>query len=222
VTDRAKASSSMTARSPRARIRRLSLATLCLVAGALSLGSGLASAGTGVSHPFLFSFDGSGTPKGWFQGESLAIDESGGKVYVLDFYNGLASEQGNVVDVFDTSDGHYLSRLDGSNTPQGSFIFHSGSQQLAVDNSGGPTNGNLYVTACTPEGSSNPECLKQYIDVFDSAGNYLSQIDGSAAPAGPFPKGGVFGLSVSLLQGAERRVDLATVIDECLAPAIWR
>lgn len=30
------------------------------------------------------------------------------------------------------------------------------------------------------------------------------------------------GLSVSLLQGAERRVDIATVLDECLAPEVWR
>jgi hypothetical protein len=30
------------------------------------------------------------------------------------------------------------------------------------------------------------------------------------------------GLGVSLLRTAERRVDLATVLDECLAPAVWR
>jgi hypothetical protein len=30
------------------------------------------------------------------------------------------------------------------------------------------------------------------------------------------------GLSVSLLQSPERRVDVATVLDECLAPEVWR
>lgn len=30
------------------------------------------------------------------------------------------------------------------------------------------------------------------------------------------------GLSVSLLQSPERRVDVATVLDECLAPQVWR
>jgi hypothetical protein len=30
------------------------------------------------------------------------------------------------------------------------------------------------------------------------------------------------GLSVSLLQAAERRVDIATILDECLAPEVWR
>jgi hypothetical protein len=29
------------------------------------------------------------------------------------------------------------------------------------------------------------------------------------------------GLSVSLLQAPERRVDVAAVLDECLAPQVW-
>ena len=33
--------------------------------------------------------------------------------------------------------------------------------------------------------------------------------------------GALLGLSVSLLQSPERRVDVATVLDECLAPEVW-
>ncbi len=80
------------------------------------------------------------TPAGSF-GESLslrvAVDESSGDVYVLDASHG-------VIDRFDAS-GKYLSIIEGSATTAGTFNFGSGLDRIAVDNSGGSRQGDLYV-----------------------------------------------------------------------------
>ena len=91
----------------------------------------------------------------------LAIDSSG-DVYVAD-------QGAGVVDKF-TSAGGYVSQLDGSSTPQGSFFAGA----LAVDSSG-----DLYVA----------DQNTGVVDKFTSAGGYVSQIDGSSTPQGSFYAG---------------------------------
>jgi hypothetical protein len=119
---------------------------LAALASLLLLAAPSAASAAEVTHPFLFSFDGSETPAGSFgKADGIAVDAATGDVYVADLAN-------NVIDKFD-SEGHYLSQIDGSETPAGSLSLSSlvGTQAnpaaLAVDNSSGPDAGDLYVTA---------------------------------------------------------------------------
>jgi hypothetical protein len=108
-----------------------------------------ASAGTITSHQFVSSFDGSGTPAGSFGSfetghYTIAVDSSRGRVYVLDRQHG-------VVDVFDEA-GNYLAQIDGSTTTDGEFGFEnpgfsSQGASIAVDQSGGTTQGRVYVAS---------------------------------------------------------------------------
>ena len=64
----------------------------------------------------------------------------------------------------------------GDQTPQGGFFFRTGQgeQQVAVDNSGTLTDGNIYVTQGHEEAG-------HLVDVFSSSGEYLGQIKGAGA-----------------------------------------
>ncbi len=109
---------------------------------------------------------------GQFSGSSaLGVDQSTGDVYVLDGEN-------NRVEKFDP-EGHLITsfgdstppngELKGLDTPAGSFSFSFNA--VAVDNSGGPNAGDLYVS----------DRGHEVIDVFSSSGNYLRQITGIEA-----------------------------------------
>ncbi|HWX87977.1 MAG TPA: hypothetical protein VNX67_07375 [Solirubrobacteraceae bacterium] len=152
----------------------LSVAAVSALALVLAVWSSSAMAGTATTRPFVSSLNGSETPQGSL-GEfitDVAIDESSGHVYVANENFG----SNRVVDVFGSS-GKYLFQLDGSNTPQGSLGNAYG---VAVDNSAGPAHGDVYV-------SGGPEVIY----VFDPAGKYLYQFDGSDNPdrgfSGIFP-----------------------------------
>lgn len=123
-----------------------------------------ALAGTATTRPLVSSFDGGETPQGGFGSliRGIGVDAANGHVYVSDTSDG-------VVDVFESS-GKYLFQLDGSSTPRGSLSPYG----VAVDNSGGPAHGNVYVA----------DNFNSLVDVFNSAGEYLYQIDGSDNPQG--------------------------------------
>lgn len=89
----------------------------------------------------------------------IAIDAATDALYIVDKGN-------NRVQKFD-AEGKYLGQLDGSKTPAGSF---SGPYSVAVDNSKGPAKGDVYVT----------DNGHDVVDVFDSAGKYLSQLADAA------------------------------------------
>jgi sugar lactone lactonase YvrE len=127
-----------------------------------------ASAPAGFTHPVVSEFTGSDTPAGSLgsEAEKLAIRQSTGDVYVI------ASSQG-LVDRFDAS-GNYLSQITG-------FPSFGGDPDLAVDNSGTLSEGNLYVK---PE--FNP------LFAFDASGTLLYQLNGT--PSGSF--GDVCGTAV--------------------------
>jgi hypothetical protein len=156
-----------------ASVRRFALACLCILALAAVFAAGAQAIQT---HQHLFSFDGSGTPGGSFRPLKVAVDQSANVVYVLDYRYGT-------VDKFDDSgtpqnfSALSSSALDGAGagqadqTPQDS-IGVTGETDLAVDDSGTATDGNLYVASETG-----------FLYAFDAAGNFLWEIDGSG-PAG--------------------------------------
>ncbi len=71
--------------------------------------------------------------------ERLAVNEATGDVYVIDSAN-------DVVNRFD-EDGNYLSQIKGSSTTAGSFGFVDGFDDIAIDNSGGATQGRIYLVS---------------------------------------------------------------------------
>jgi phosphodiesterase/alkaline phosphatase D-like protein len=137
-------------------LRRVAVVLLSLLCVAM-----LASASASADAPtFDSSFDGSGTPAGSFGGLGrIAVDQGSGDVYVMDTGN-------NVIDRFSSS-GSYVSQLDGTTTTAGSFSL-SGDSDITVDNSGGLTQGNVYVA------SENQNALF----AFDPSGSFLWEVDG--------------------------------------------
>lgn len=126
-------------------------------------GFGIVQGFNGSGDPSLH-FDGSGTPAGWFSPSAIATD--GSSIWVSDAGN-------NVVDQFDTA-GAYHAQIDGTATPAGAFAYTGG---VAVDpTTSQPTSGYLYVA----------DSGNNVVDIFDSSGAYVSQIDGTATPAGSF------------------------------------
>src|SRR5262249_51774874 len=146
--------------------RRSALALACLLAVA-----GLLTAATamgGQTHPFQAEFNGSDAPEGALNtADKVAVRQSNGDVYVIDKGHG-------VVDTFDAS-GTYVSQV-------GSFGF-GGDPDLAVDNSGTASEGNLYVL---PEFGP--------LSAYNPSGTLLFQLDGSTVPGGQF--GDVCGTAV--------------------------
>jgi SMP-30/Gluconolactonase/LRE-like region len=136
---------------------------------------GLALAGTPAyaetTHPFIGSFDGRDTSNGSFAIPGrVAVDQGSGDVYVVDVAAGPA---GVAVQVFDSS-GAFVRELSGASTPAGIFRFSRiGSSSVAVDSSGGMSDGDIYV-ADTRNG---------VVAVFDSVG-YERQLTGVSAPTG--------------------------------------
>lgn len=111
------------------------------------------------------SFDGSTispAPGSAFTPYKAAVDEATGDIYVIDTGAG-----NDVVDRF-SADGVYLSQLKGSDTASGHFNA-GGADDIAVDNSGGPRQGTVYVIT---ENAST-------IFAFDPQGNFLWQSNGN-------------------------------------------
>jgi hypothetical protein len=146
-------------------IRKLAaagLGALGALAACLTLVAGPAFAAATLGYPqttpsAVFGSPGSGEgqlsdPRG------VAVDDTSDDVYVVD--------RGNErVQKFDAA-GKYVAQFDGAETPAGSF---SGPYSIAVDNSTGPSQGDVYVT----------DAGHGVIDKLDSSGKYVSQIVGA-------------------------------------------
>jgi hypothetical protein len=124
-------------------------AAVFLIAPAASFGA------TVTDRPLLFSFDGSDTTAGHF-GEPghIAVDESTGDVYVAEGGGNAETTVNHAVSKFD-SDGAAVdfSAIGSSSitrSPTERFSESVGDLGVAVDNSGGPTQGRLYVTTASP------------------------------------------------------------------------
>jgi sugar lactone lactonase YvrE len=127
------------------------------------------SAPAGFTHPVVSEFTGSDTPQGSLgsEAEKLAIRQSTGDVYVL-------AAQFRFVDIFDAS-GNFLSQVE---VPPGGSMADP---DIAVDNSGTASDGNLYVL---PEFGP--------LSAFDPSGTLLYQLN--STPDNSF--GDVCGLAV--------------------------
>jgi hypothetical protein len=176
---------------PFAGARRLMLwcgSALVISCAAMVATAGVASA---VTHPYVGVFATVANP------QALAVDQANGDVYVIDV--GTQSvlrydPSGNPADfsalgtnVLDGAGGGSCpsTPADCDETPQNGFAFDAPSAaQIAVDNSGGVTDGDVYVT----------NSLNGVVDVFASTGAYVGQIDGTGATP---PSGGeVCGVAV--------------------------
>jgi hypothetical protein len=139
-----------------------------------------------VVHALSSSFGSTGTGDGQFSGNSgIAIDQATRDIYVADTGN-------HRVERFDST-GKFISAFgwgvkDGTAEAQvctagcQAGIAGEGAGQLrspefiAVDNSGGPSDGDVYVA----------DTADSKVSKFDAEGKYLSTTDGSSAPNGPF------------------------------------
>ena len=140
---------------------------VAVLVATLALALAAAPAYAVTTHPFLMAFDGSDTPNGRFLLPGrIAVDQGNGDVYVVDV-------NATAVEVFDSS-GNFLREITGEATPAGSFRFSLiGSSSVAVDASGGLSDGDLYVA----------DTRNDVVDVFDSLG-YERQLTGLSAPTG--------------------------------------
>jgi hypothetical protein len=126
---------------------------------------------SGETHPFLETF-GSASQPSFGNAEGLAVDQSTGDLLVIDSsartvsrwkpdgtpddFSALGT---NVIDGQGTGDG----------TPQSRLSFGAPNEvQVAVDNSGTATDGDIYVS----------QAQFRLVDVFASSGAYLGQITG--------------------------------------------
>ncbi len=157
----AKGSTSCNAPSPTFGARRAATFWILLAVsiGFLVSATGSATAATVNTHVFSSSFDGTGTvPIGSFANVSqVATHHASGRVYVIDAgHNAVAQfdASGTPLEFSSSQLPPGSTALTGSNTPQGSFSFYtdvnefaSPEPDIAVDNSGGPTDGRIYVVS---------------------------------------------------------------------------
>jgi hypothetical protein len=144
--------------------------------------------GIGLSASVALALNGHSYSSGFGGGElegpeAVAVDQASGDVYVLDVtagavkrfdssgaprdFSALGSPPGSTNILDGANDGY----ADPDATPQDSFSFDAPSAaQLAFDNSGGPADGDLYVT----------DSLHGEVDVFDSSGAYWGHLPLSA------------------------------------------
>jgi hypothetical protein len=164
----------MTMSSPRRHWPLVVLTTLaCLVMAA--------PAGASKTHLFEEDFGSAAKPT-FSSANALAVDPDSGDVLVYDagahtlsrFHadgtpSAFAALATNVIDGKGGGECPAVA-ADCDQTPQNGFdsIAYAGSQQIAIDDSGGVTDGNIYLT----QGESGTNVL----DVFSSDGEYLGQI----------------------------------------------
>jgi hypothetical protein len=140
-----------------------------------------ASAWAGKVHPFVTSFSAGVNP------QAITVDQASGDVLVIDVGAGAVlkfDSSGNPSN-FSALGSNVLDGGSGADqTPHGAFAFDAPSEaQVAVDRSGGATDGYIYVAN-----------LSGAVDVFDSTGTFVGEIDGSAAT--PFNGGELCGVGV--------------------------
>lgn len=193
-------------RSARRSRALLVMSALCALLAVLAVSGTASAAGVPV---FNRAFDGSGTPARSMTSGKVAVDESNGDVYVIDRAN-------DVINRFDR-DGTYISQIPGTVTAGRTFGF-SDFDDLAVDNSGGATQGNLYLAA--EQGSPGT------LFAFDRTGRLLWERGGFADLCGVgvttrgVPYAGDYGGGVterSAADGSAVRtvVDSSTIGDSC-------
>ncbi len=148
------------------RARKLLLASVCLVLGALAFSS--ASALAFPAHVYSSAFGAPGSQPGEFEGPSgVAVNEVAlgdiGDVYVADSGN-------NRIERFSAEGKTLIGTFDGHETPAGSLASPTA---IAVDNSSSlldPSRGDVYVL----------DSAHKVVDKFEADGTYLGTIEEGA------------------------------------------
>ncbi len=187
------------ARSPLVLACALALSLFAVIAPVTPAG-----AATVTDRPLLFSFDGSDTTAGpLVKPNKIAVDNSSGAVYVAEGEDGPEWSVKNALSKFNADGTAADFSATGTSslfgTPESSFGTRVG---VAVDNSGGPNQGRLYVAdrdnsrliAFTPEGTFlwELELGKQALDVaVDPSGHPWVLVESSvreyASSGAPIP-----------------------------------
>jgi hypothetical protein len=147
----------------------------CAFVAWLSAGLLITTSATALEHPFLEMF-GSVNEPSFVGAQGMAVEQATGDLLVIDPGDGAPGE--GTVSRFN-SDGTPsefsalgTNVIDGSETPEGELSFGSPAEvQVAVDNSGGPNDGNIYV----PQFAG-----PNVVDIFASDGSFLGQLTESS------------------------------------------
>jgi hypothetical protein len=136
-----------------------------------------ASALAALSHPSLGAF-GSANQPSFGNAEGLAVDQSSGDLLVIDAQAGTVSRynpDGTPADFSALGTNAIDGKGGADETPQAGLSFSGAKEvQVAVDNSGGATDGDIYLT----------QSGALLIDIFGEDGSYLGQL--TAAGLTPF------------------------------------
>jgi hypothetical protein len=161
---------------------RARIALTALAAASTFLLAATSPASAAETHGLKFAIDGTGSTAGPFADlGGVAIHQGTGTVYAIDRSDG-------VIDKFDSAGNPQNFSALGSSSldveagcpgfqfpplpaPDGSGGYYHGRDEIAVS-SGGPTNGNIYVTTDSVDPNAPPGTTPQ-VCAFDSAGNFL-------------------------------------------------
>ena len=134
-------------------------------------------AGAAKTHLFKEVF-GSAAQPSFSSVRGIAIDQSSGNVLVMEGASGTIKRyapDGTPANFAALGSNEIDGTGPGDETPQNGLAFAgSAESQIAIDNSGGATSGNIYVTQSSPN----------LINIFSASGAYLGQL--TAAGATPF------------------------------------
>jgi hypothetical protein len=155
--------------STRALARRFGLvfAAAAVATSLVSAMPGYASAA--AIRPAKGTF-GSAAQPAFAEPAAMAVDRSTGDLLVIDARAGTVSRyhsDGTPADFSALGINVIDGAGPGDETPQGRFVFAAATEvQVAVDDSGGVTDGDIYVT----------DAFNGVVDVFESTGSYLGQL----------------------------------------------
>src|ERR1043166_4959738 len=150
-----------------------SLRFLAVVLGVLLSAGVLIPPSASAAHPFLETLGAAEQPS-FVEAEGLAVDQSNGTLLVIDGEANTVSRwnpDGTPAE-FSALGTNVIDGAAGADeTPEGGLSFGTaGEVQIAVDNSGGANNGNIYV----------PQAGARVVDVFGGDGTFLGQLTESS------------------------------------------
>jgi IPT/TIG domain len=166
------------------------LARLTILAGTLLAFGLLFAAPTALAaklHPFLETFGAAEQPS-FLNPEGLAIDQSNGDLLVIDAGSATVKryKPNGEPDLFSALGSNTIDgKGTGDEVPGGEGLYFGGSAevQIAIDNSGTATDGNIYVTH---------SIFPRAIEIFAKDGHYLGQL--TEYNEGPTAEGSAVGL----------------------------
>jgi len=149
---------------------------MAVVLGALLCAAGLIPSSASAAHPFLETFGAAEQPS-FVEAEGLAVDQSNGTLLVIDGEANTVSRwnpDGTPAE-FSALGTNVIDGAGGADeTPEGGLSFGATAEvQIAVDNSGGANDGNIYV----------PQAGARVVDVFAEDGTFLGQLTESSEGA---------------------------------------